>query len=69
MCLEACLDSHSSAKANGVSKKGLDQFLESQTNANGIFLDFILSREHILKVHLVNIATPYILEHPDFVES
>ena len=68
MCLKFCLDSYLSAKAIGMSIRYLDQVLETQTHANGIFLDLILPQEHVLKAHFGNIATPlYILEHPDFV--
>ena len=67
--MKPCLHSHLSAKAIGMSIRHLDQFLETQTHANGNFLDLILPLEHILKAHFRNIATPlYILEHPDFVE-
>ena len=52
-----------------MSIRHLDQVLESQTYANDIFLDLILSQGDIWKVQYVNIATLlYILEHPDFVE-
>ena len=56
-------------KAIGISIRYLDPVLETQTHANGNFLDSILPHEHILKAQFGNIATPlWILEHPDFVE-
>ena len=69
MCLKICLDSYLSMKAIGMSIRYLDQDLDTQTHANGNFLDLILPQEHILKAQFGNIATPlYILEHPHFVE-
>ena len=45
-------------KAIGISIRYLDPVLETQTHANGNFLDSILPQEHILKAQFGNIATP-----------
>ena len=47
LCLEACLWSYLSLKANGVAVRRLDQFLRAETQANGDFWEIILkNRSH-----------------------
>ena len=53
-----CLDSYLSVKAIGMLIRCLDQFLETQTYANGYFLGLILPQKHILKMYFVGSATP-----------
>ena len=51
LCLEACLWSYLSPKANGMIVRRLDQILRADTKANGDFWKFILT-EHSSTDHL-----------------
>ena len=61
--------SYLSVKANGMLIPCLNNFLETQTYANGYILGLILPQKHILKMYFVGSATPlWITEQSDFGE-